>query len=77
MASKQSKPLPQPKAGQVVRVVNGKAKDGYRRGGQKHPKGQKDWPLDTFSATQLEALDNDPRLQVSVIDAPKGDEASQ
>jgi hypothetical protein len=70
-STKKKTALPVPKKGQVVRVVNARAKDGYRRGGVKHPKGQKDWPHDAFSEDQLKLIDADPRLDASVVDAPK------
>lgn len=71
---KKRKPLAMPTDKQVVRVINARAKDGYRRGGQKHPRGQTDWPHDTFNEVQLVALDADPFLSVSVIAASKADE---
>lgn len=70
----EKKSLPTPKEGQEVRVVNRGGRDGYRRAGIKHPKGRVDHPHDTFDAEQLEALANDHKLEVQVVDAPKGDE---
>ncbi len=60
-----------PKPGQLVRVINRGGRDGYRRGGIRHPKGQKDYAHDAFDADKFAALTSDPKLDVRVIDAPR------
>jgi len=66
-----------PAMGQIVRIRNTSGRDGYRRGGQAHPKGAKDWPNNAFDADQLEALQADDNIDVSVVDAPKGEAAKE
>jgi hypothetical protein len=55
--------------GQVLRVRA--EKDGYRRGGVPLTKAGVDFAEGKFSAEQLEAWQDDPRVTLSVIDVPK------
>ncbi len=55
----------------IVRVHNAHRQN-YRRGGKAHPLGTMDHAADSFTAEQLAAVQADPRLSVSLIDAPAG-----
>lgn len=59
--------------GQIVRVKADR--DGYRRAGVAHTKAGIDHPADAFTADQMAALQDDPRLTVSVVDATDGEAA--
>ncbi|MGA7673539.1 MAG: HI1506-related protein [Rhizomicrobium sp.] len=72
--SKKKTAVTLPVEGQVVRINNRGGVDGYRRAGVKHPKGQVDHPFDRFDADQLQVLQDDPKLDVRVVDAPKAEE---
>lgn len=53
------------------RVVRIRAdKEGFRRAGLKHSKTPVDHPADSISDDQMEALVNEPKLKVEVVDVP-------
>jgi hypothetical protein len=69
MAKKETPRITPPEQGQVVRIKA--QRDGYRRAGVAHTKAPVDHAHDTFSPAQLEQLQADPNLSVSVVDKPK------
>ena len=64
-----------PTEGQLVRITNRGGRDGHRRAGIKHPRGERDHAHDAFELDQLEALYADPKLEVRIVDAPKPEDA--
>lgn len=57
------------KTQKIVRIHN-PHRDGYRRGGKAHAKGVADHPASDFTKEQLDALQADKLLVVTVVDAP-------
>jgi hypothetical protein len=60
--------------GQVLRVKA--QRDGYRRGGLALTRAGVDFPEGKFTSAQLEAWQGDPRVTLSVIDAPKAEKTA-
>lgn len=65
--AKANKPTEAKASGKIVRTQC--ARDSFRRGGKVHTREAQDFPLEDFSAEQLEQLQDEPLLLVQILDA--------
>jgi hypothetical protein len=73
VAKKSEKPkttAPAPDGMRRVIRIAAKPDKGFRRAGMHHPKQAVEYPIDSLTDEQIEALQNEPMLDVEIADVP-------
>ena len=57
--------------------ITSRARDGFRRGGRRHPTGKSEYPEDSFSDCQIPIIERDPAFTVEIIEVDGKPERNQ